>query len=118
LNSTTYLRDILCLDDEFEVFFHLLFKVIDMPTKQHVEIFSAGCALCQDLIETVRDIACSACEVEVLDLTDPDDAKQARNYEINSAPAVVVDGEPVSCCKQDGPDADVLRAAGIGSAGE
>lgn len=98
--------------------FLLHFRVIDMSTKRQVKIFSAGCALCQDLIETIRNMACSACEVEVLDLIEQEVIQQARTNGISSAPAVVVDGEPITCCEQNGPDEDQLRAAGIGTSVE
>ncbi len=85
-----------------------LLPVIDMSNKRHVEIFSAGCDLCQDLIEKVRNMACSSCEIDVLDLSRDENV-------IHSAPAVAVDGQPVACCKNSGPDLDKLRAAGIGT---
>jgi len=40
-----------------------------MANKQRkIEIFSAGCALCEDVVEQVTGAACSSCDVQVLDM--------------------------------------------------
>jgi uncharacterized Zn ribbon protein len=85
-----------------------------MSNKRTVEIFSAGCQLCEAVIERVRDLACPSCEVQVLDLNQDDVAEKARQYGIDSAPAVAVDGDPVKCCKDSGVKESNLREAGIG----
>lgn len=85
-----------------------------MSNKRTVEIFSAGCTLCEDVIERVRDIACTSCDVQVLDLHQDDVAEKARQYGIESAPAVAVDGDPVTCCEDSGVKESRLREAGIG----
>ncbi|MCH7865020.1 MAG: hypothetical protein IIC56_07395, partial [Proteobacteria bacterium] len=41
-----------------------------MTVKRQIEVFSAGCAVCEAAIATVRRIACESCEVTVLDMTD------------------------------------------------
>ena len=41
-----------------------------MPNQRQVEVFSAGCPVCEVLIERVHDIACRSCEVTVLDMND------------------------------------------------
>jgi len=85
-----------------------------MSVKRTVEIFSAGCPICEDVIERVRDLACSSCDVQVLDLNQDNVAEKARQYGIASAPAVVVDGDPVTCCEDSGVKESNLREAGIG----
>jgi hypothetical protein len=37
-------------------------------TKRLVEIFVAGCSLCDETVKLVRDLACSNCEVKIYDL--------------------------------------------------
>ena len=79
-----------------------------------VEIFSAGCAVCQDTIDFVSRIACPSCEVEILDMNDAAVASRARELGIRSVPAVTVDGRLADCCAGRGPDEASLRSAGIG----
>jgi MerR family Zn(II)-responsive transcriptional regulator of zntA len=50
-----------------------------MTTQRKVEVFSAGCPACQTTIDLVNRLACSSCEVSVLDMNDIDGAKRARD---------------------------------------
>lgn len=84
--------------------------------KRKIEIFSAGCPKCQEAITQVRSLACSSCEIEVLDMQQETVAIRAKQYGIQRVPAVVIDGQLAGCCGQGGVDEAVLRAAGIGSA--
>jgi glutaredoxin len=79
-----------------------------------VEIFSAGCSVCNDTVELVKRISCPSCEVTVLNMNDQKVAQRARSLGIRSVPAVVVDGKVASCCVGRGPDEASLRAAGVG----
>ena len=85
-----------------------------MATTRKIEVFSAGCAVCEDTIALINGIACPSCEVEILDMHKPDVAKKAKRYGIRSVPAVVVNGKLADCCAGRGPDEGQLRAAGIG----
>jgi glutaredoxin 3 len=85
-----------------------------MSNKRKVEVFSAGCPVCEKTIELVSQLACPSCEVQVLDMRSPEVAKRAKGLGISSVPAVVIDGEPASCCADRGPDEAALRAAGLG----
>ncbi|MGH8634942.1 MAG: thioredoxin family protein [Burkholderiales bacterium] len=85
-----------------------------MPTTRKVEVFSAGCAVCEDTIALINRVTCPSCEVEILDMHKPDVAKKAKRYGIRSVPAVVIDGMLAACCAGPGPDEMQLRAAGLG----
>ncbi len=85
-----------------------------MASKRLIEIFSAGCAVCQDTINLVNSLICPSCEVMVLDMHQPAIANRAKELGIKSVPAVVVNGKLASCCEGRGPDAGALKAAGIG----
>ena len=87
-----------------------------MATTRKIEVFSAGCAVCEDTIALINKIACPSCEVEILDMHKPEVAKKAKQYDIRSVPAVVVDGRLADCCAGRGPDEGQLRASGIGVA--
>ena len=85
-----------------------------MATKRIVEVFTAGCPACNDALELVERLACSSCDVRVLDMNDSAVADRARELGIRTVPAVVVDGEVASCCQASGPTEEALRASGIG----
>ena len=87
-----------------------------MAEKRKVEIFSAGCAACSEVIEMVRRAACPSCEVTVHDMKDINVAKRAKSLGIRSVPSVVIDGKLADCCSGRGVDERVLRAAGLGRA--
>jgi hypothetical protein len=79
-----------------------------------VEIFSAGCAACTEVIDLVQQAACPSCDVIVLDMRDAAVARRAKDLGIRSVPAVVIDGKLAECCMGRGPDLATLRAAGLG----
>ncbi len=85
-----------------------------MKTKRNVEVFSAGCPVCNDAVDMVERISCQDCEINVLDMNDPMVAERAKNLGIRSIPAIVVDGKLADCCSGKGPDEAILKAAGIG----
>ena len=82
--------------------------------KRRVEVFTAGCPACDEAVSLVKSLACDCCEVEVLDMKEPSVSGRAKGYGVRSVPAVVIDGTLAGCCSGRGPDADVLRAAGLG----
>ena len=63
-----------------------------MNNKRRIGIFSAGCSVCDETITLVKQIACPSCEIEVLSLREAEVAARAKQYGINSVPAVIVDG--------------------------
>lgn len=85
-----------------------------MNPKRKIEIFSAGCPLCQETIDLVNDMACPACEVSVLDMKEEPVAKRAQKLGIHSVPAVAIDGRLADCCTGRGPNKETLRQAGVG----
>ena len=85
-----------------------------MAVKRKIEVFSAGCPLCEQAEQLVKRIACDSCEVEVLDMNDADVAERAERLGIKVVPAVAIDGRLASCCAGRGLDESVLRDAGVG----
>jgi glutaredoxin 3 len=81
--------------------------------KRQVEVFTAGCPVCEPAVRLVSDLACPDCEVTVHNLNEGG-AQKAASYAIKTVPAVVVDGQIVSFCGNRGPDREELGAAGIG----
>lgn len=85
-----------------------------MEKRRHITIYSAGCPICDEAIQTVNDLACASCEVEILDLNDSNTAARAASLSIGSIPSVVIDGKLVDCCVGSGISPEVLLAAGVG----
>ncbi len=85
-----------------------------MDSKRKVEIFSAGCGCCEETINLVKSIACSSCDITVLDMNRPEIAERAKSLGVRSVPAVVINGEVAGCCAGRGPDEQTLRSAGLG----
>jgi len=81
--------------------------------KRQVEVFTAGCPVCEPTVKLVENLACSNCEVTVYNLF-KEGADKVEQYEITTVPAVVVDGRLAACCDTRGPDEEQLRAAGLG----
>lgn len=86
-----------------------------LQTKRKIEIFSAGCAACEDAIEVVNKIACPSCEITVLDMNEKSVSVRAKALGIRSVPALVVDGKLADCCSGRGLDEQLLRKLGTGS---
>ena len=85
-----------------------------MTAKRQIEVFSAGCPVCQEAIDMVKRHACASCEVTVLDMHDPTVANRAKKLGIRSVPAIAIDGRLADCCAGRGPDVAALKAAGLG----
>ena len=82
---------------------------------RRVEVFTAGCPLCEPVVELVQRIACDQCDVTVYHLNDAEGARRASEANVQRVPMVLVDGKPAECC-QSGPVTEAgLRAAGIGA---
>lgn len=82
--------------------------------KRQIEVFVAGCALCEDAVTLVRETACDDCEVTVHDMREPDAQEKALGYGVASVPTVVVDGRLADCCSRGPVNADSLKTAGVG----
>jgi len=76
-----------------------------------IEVFSAGCKVCSDTINTVKKLAGSEHEVVVHDMQRQEAAERAAQHGVRSVPAVLVDGKLAGCCANQGVDESVLREA-------
>lgn len=83
-------------------------------TTRKIELFSAGCPLCTETEEMIKRLACTSCEVQIVDMHDLIGASRARALGISSVPAVAIDGKLADCCAGHGPNEATLRAAGLG----
>ncbi|BCL62818.1 hypothetical protein DGMP_35110 [Desulfomarina profundi] len=83
-------------------------------TTRKIEIFSAGCPLCKETEELVNALACSSCNINVVDMHGAPGISRAKELGVHSVPAVAVDGKLADCCTGRGPEKTRLMAAGIG----
>jgi glutaredoxin 3 len=85
-----------------------------MVRNRKVEIFSAGCVICEEAIQLVKNMACPTCDIEVLDMQDPTIANKAKKIGIHKIPTVVIDGKIADCCAGSALNEMSLKRAGIG----
>ena len=78
-----------------------------------VEIFSAGCGLCTDIIDKVKEFACYDCVVIVRDTHDSATIERTKHLGIKSLPALYVDGHYVPPHPEEGYTEDIFIAAGL-----
>ena len=83
--------------------------------KRKIEIFSAGCPVCDEAVSLIKRIACPSCEIEILDMRDISIAARAKQYGVRAVPAVAIDGKLASCCAGTGVDEASLLVAGVGT---
>ncbi len=80
--------------------------------KRRIEVFTAGCPVCEPAVGLVREAAGEGHEVIVRNLyQDSGVAEAALGYGIKTVPAVVVDGSLLGCCRNTGPSREELAAA-------
>src|SRR2546428_11257480 len=88
-----------------------------VTVKRRVEVFTAGCPVCTEVVGLVRAIACPSCEVRVYDLRDGcatnECREKATRYGVTAVPAVAVCGGLLDCCPRGANYAAALRGAGI-----
>jgi len=88
--------------------------VLAMNKGRKVEIFSAGCPVCEEAAEKVNKIVCEYCEVNVLDMNNPEVKVRADELEIHSVPAIVIDGKVSDCCAGRRIDENALKSQILG----
>ena len=86
-----------------------------MSIKRRVEVFSAGCAFCNEVVDAVRRETDPSCEVIVRSTLDSRVLGRAEQLGIRSVPAVVIDGKVADGCTAR-EAVELLRDAGLGKA--
>ena len=87
--------------------------------KQKVELFTAGCPVCEPTVELVKSMACSNCEVIIYDLSKLCDTKECltkvKEFSITSLPAIAVNGKLLGNFSTKYITKEELIKAGIGT---
>lgn len=84
-----------------------------MSTKRKIEIFTAGCPVCEETVEQVNEAFGDDCEVVVYDLNKGCETNECRDkakaYGVKSVPAVAIDGQLASCCSGRSIDIEAIK---------
>jgi len=81
----------------------------------NIEVFVAGCPLCEPAVKAVNEAACPSCTVTFYNLASGEGIAEAERYGVTRVPMVVVNGTIAGCCQGNGPvTLDGLRVAGVG----
>lgn len=85
---------------------------------RRVEVFTAGCPICDEMVNVAKSLAYPSCEMQVYDLreggTTSEGRKKAARYGVAAVPAIAMNGAWLECGRREPVAADILRAAGIG----
>ena len=86
--------------------------------RRRVEVFTAGCPICEQTVNLVKSLACPNCEVQIYDLLEGCATNECREkavrYGITAVPAVAVNGVLLDCCRRGRIDRTMLQTAGVG----
>ncbi len=87
-------------------------------SKRQIEIFTAGCPVCEPVVQLVKDTACENCEITIHNLKDQCESKicltKMEEYRVKRLPAIAVDGKLLGCCENNEITKKDLVDAGIG----
>lgn len=65
-----------------------------VPAKRCVEVFTAGCPICDETVKLVKSSVCPSCDLKIYDLregcTTDECRDKAKRYGVTSVPAVAV----------------------------
>ncbi len=86
--------------------------------KRQVEIFTAGCPVCEPIVASVKEATCENCEIIIHNVSEQCESEicisKMEKYQVKRLPAVAVNGELIDCCKNVEITKDDLVNAGIG----
>jgi glutaredoxin len=85
-----------------------------MSEKRRVEVFTAGCPVCEGVVNMVNELACPHCEVTIYNLNNNEGVEQSQAYGVTAVPSIAVNGQLLESCKRSPITKKELQAAGIG----
>ena len=79
-----------------------------------IEIFTAGCPVCNEQVQKIKELACISCDIEVLNVNENSEAlMRSKSFGIKRLPSVVINGVLAECCSS-GIDFELLKSMGLG----
>tara|TARA_R110000764_G_scaffold208988_1_gene294634 strand:+ start:321 stop:587 length:267 start_codon:yes stop_codon:yes gene_type:complete len=86
--------------------------------KRQIEIFTAGCPVCEPVVQLVKETAGKDCEITLHNLSEQCESKicvsKMKEYNITSLPAVAVNGRLLACYQNKNISGDELKNVAIG----
>ena len=77
-------------------------KEVIKLSRRLIEVFTAGCYVCENAVKKIKTLACPNCDVKVYDLNKKCDTNEcetkAKQYGINSVPAIAINGKLILQC--------------------
>ena len=87
--------------------------------KRQIEIFTAGCPVCEPVVALVKETACENYKITIHNLSEQFESKicvtKMEEYGVKRLPAIAVDGKLINCCKNVEITKGDLVNAGIGN---
>jgi MerR family copper efflux transcriptional regulator len=83
-------------------------------SKRKVEVFTAGCPVCAELVDLVKGLKCPDCDLTIYNLNRGEGIEKSKEYGVTAIPAVAVNGKLLDCCRRGSITKEDLMAAGIG----
>jgi Thioredoxin domain len=87
--------------------------------KRQIEIFTAGCPVCEPVVALVKETASENCEITIHNLSEQCENKicvtRMEEYGVTRLPAIAVNGKLIDCCKNKEITKSDLVKAGIGN---
>jgi len=83
--------------------------------KNHIEIFTAGCSICEPVVQFVKETAGANCNISIYNLSERSYNNICKKYSIKRLPSIVVNGILLDCCKNIDITKEDLINAGIGN---
>ena len=87
--------------------------------KRQIEIFTAGCPVCEPVVALVKETACENCEITIYNLSEQnentDGITKMKEYGVKRLPTIAVDKRLIDCCKNVEITKGDLVNAGIGN---
>jgi len=59
--------------------------------ERQIEVYSAGCPLCQEMIDIITLGKCGKCKIQVHNVNNPEVRKEMNKLGIRAVPAAVID---------------------------
>lgn len=63
-----------------------------MKMAMDIEVFSAGCRLCEDTVRMVKRVMGPECTLRIYDLTKGEGLEESRKYGVRAVPTIVGNG--------------------------